>query len=111
MTQKSPNRRDFLRGILWGAVSLPLLRSADLFAADALPRLAPSDPAATALGYIENASKIDAAKESSYKTGSKCANCVLYQSAAEQKGYAPCSAFPGKSVNASGWCRAWAAKS
>jgi len=110
MPDKLHSRRDFLRGIVLGAAALPLLRSTDIFAAEALPHLAESDPTATALGYTENAAKIDAAKEAAFKKGSTCANCVLYQTAAEQKGYAPCSAFPGKSVNAKGWCRVWAAK-
>lgn len=105
------SRRNFLRGIVWGTAALPLLRATDLIAAEALPHLAESDATATALGYIENAVKVDVAKETAFKKGSNCANCVLYQNAAEQNGHAPCSAFPGKSVNAKGWCRVWAAKS
>lgn len=110
MSDTFNSRRNFLRSLVLGAASLPLLRSTDLFAADALPHLDVADPAAKALGYTESTAKIDAAKEATFKKGSNCANCVLYQNAAEQKGYAPCSAFPGKSVNANGWCRVWAAK-
>jgi hypothetical protein len=111
MSDKLHSRRNFLRGIVLGAAALPLVRTADVLAADALPHLAVTDPAAKALGYTENAAGIDAAKEPTYKKGSKCSTCALYQGAQEQGGYAPCSAFPGKSVSGNGWCRAWAAKS
>ncbi|MGH8455148.1 MAG: high-potential iron-sulfur protein [Nevskiales bacterium] len=112
MSDNLRSRRDFLRGMVLGAAALPLVRSADVFAAEAaLPHLAESDPTAKALGYTENAAKIDPAKEPTYKQGTKCSSCSLYQSAQAQKGYAPCGAFPGKTVNANGWCRAFAAKS
>ncbi len=75
-----------------------------------MPHLAESDPAAKALGYVEDATKLDPAKETTYKKGSKCSGCALYQVAQAQGGYAPCAAFPGKAVNANGWCRAFAAK-
>lgn len=110
MTEKLQSRRNFLRGVLLGAATLPLIRSTDLFAADALPHLETTDPTAKALGYTEDASKIDPAKEAAFKKGSTCANCNLYVTAQEKNGYAPCSAFPGKSVAAKGWCRAWVAK-
>lgn len=110
MSDHLRSRRDFLRNLALGAAALPLIRSADVFAADALPHLAESDPTAKALGYTESTAKIDPAKEPTYKKGSKCSGCTLYQGTAEQKNYAPCGAFPGKAVNGDGWCRAYAAK-
>ena len=110
MSDRTHSRRDFLRGLALGAAALPLIRPADVFAADALPHLAVSDPTAKALGYTESAAKIDPAKEPTYKKGSKCSTCALYANANEQKGYAACTAFPGKAVNGNGWCRAFAAK-
>lgn len=110
MSDHFHSRRDFLRGLALGAAALPLIRPTDVFAAAALPHLAESDPTAKALAYTESAAKIDPAKEPTYKKGSKCSTCALYVNADEQKGYAPCTAFPGKAVNGNGWCRAWAAK-
>jgi hypothetical protein len=40
--------------------------------------------------------------------GTDCANCNFYQGAAT--GYGPCQLFPGKSVNAKGWCSGYAKK-
>jgi hypothetical protein len=102
----SNSRRNFLRAL----AALPLAGTFGSSAADALPHLAPSDPTAQSLGYTENAAKIDPAKEATYKKGTKCSSCQLYQAADAKGGYAPCAAFPGKAVNANGWCRAFAAK-
>lgn len=111
MSEISNSRRKFLRGLAVGVAALPLAKSFDaLAAAPALPHLAESDAAAKGLGYVENAAKLDPAKETVYKKGSKCAGCALYQAAQASGGYAPCAAFPGKSVNANGWCRAFAPK-
>lgn len=100
------NRRQFLKILLAGsaAMTLPALPAH----AAAMPKLAEDDPSAKALGYVADAAK--AAKDPVYKKGSICAGCALYQAAQEQGGYAPCMAFPGKSVNKAGWCRAWARK-
>ena len=38
-----------------------------------------------------------------------CANCKLVQGA-DADAWRPCSIFPGKTVNAKGWCAAYAAK-
>lgn len=90
-----------------GAAMLP----APSIAATAAPHVSPDDPAAKALGYVNDASKIDGKNEHTYKAGSTCANCALFQAAQANGGYGPCSIFPGKVVNASGWCRAYSAKS
>ena len=103
----STDRRRFLSRIALGAAALPLLRMAPAAAAD-LPHLSPTDPTAQALGYTENASKIDSKKETAYKAGSQCSKCALFQSAQASGDYAPCGAFAGKAVNKNGWCRAFA---
>lgn len=87
-----------------GAVAGSLARVAR---ADDLPHLAESDATATALGYKEDAGKVDAAKYAQHKAGQTCANCKFFQGAGA---YGPCQLFPGKSVNAKGWCSAYAAK-
>jgi hypothetical protein len=75
-----------------------------------LPHLDPADPAAKALAYTEDASKVDAKLETVFKAGNRCANCNFFQTAQAKGAYAPCLIFPGKSVNTNGWCRSWVAK-
>jgi hypothetical protein len=70
-----------------------LARSADL------PHLSESDPTAKALGYVEDASKTTNAK---HKAGDSCANCQFFSGGSSA--YGPCQLFPGKAVNAKGWC-------
>ncbi|MBL6748916.1 MAG: high-potential iron-sulfur protein [Nevskia sp.] len=102
-------RRDFLARIALGTATLPLLQLAPAQAAD-LPHLSPDDPAAKALSYTENAAKVDGKAEPLLKAGSHCGSCNFYQAAQAKGDCAPCTIFPGKSVNKNGWCRAWAAK-
>ncbi|KZC30737.1 High potential iron-sulfur protein [Rhodanobacter sp. FW510-R10] len=64
-----------------------------------LPPVSESDPTAKALGYVEDATKTTNAK---YKAGDDCTNCQFYTGGATGRG--PCQLFPGKSVNAKGWC-------
>ena len=72
-------------------------------------KLTESDPTAQALGYKEDASKVDTKKYAGYKAGNVCANCTLYSGKASDAS-GPCSAFGGKSVAAKGWCMAWVKK-
>jgi hypothetical protein len=67
------------------------------------------DPAAMALGYVENAAHIDLKKYPSYVKGSTCENCSQLQGAAGAA-YRPCELFPGKVVAAAGWCSGWVAE-
>ena len=97
-------RRAFLG--LCGAAALAALPVRVL--ADVAPaKLDLKDPTAVALGYVTNATKISAAKEPSFKTGSHCGNCKLYAAAQEKAGYAPCGAVGGKLVAKTGWCKAY----
>jgi hypothetical protein len=66
-------------------------------------------PAATALGYKHNASKVDSKKYPAYAAGKNCGNCMLFQGKASDS-WANCAALGGKQVNAKGWCLAWAKK-
>lgn len=68
-----------------------------------LPHLSDADPTAKALGYTEDAGKVDKAKFPSFKPGAHCGNCNFFQGAAGQQ-FGPCQIFPGKSVNTAGWC-------
>jgi hypothetical protein len=98
-------RRRFLHLCTAAAAGVPLsgLVTRRASAADA-PLVGSDDPTATALHYVEDASK---AKDA--KPGSHCGTCALYQGAAGSA-QGPCPMFPGKSVKAAGWCSAWAKK-
>lgn len=74
-----------------------------------LPHLSPTDPAAQALGYSENTAQVNQAKYPNHKPSQDCSNCNFFQGAAGQA-WGPCQLFPGKAVNAKGWCSAHAAK-
>lgn len=98
-------RRRFLTTLIAGAAAVPLLRFGTAHAAD-LPHLSPSDPQAKNFGYVEDASKIDPKKEPTFKKGSHCGNCQLYQGD-RKAAYGPCAIFPGKAVKTTGWCRSY----
>jgi High potential iron-sulfur protein len=74
-----------------------------------LARLDVNDPAARALGYVENADRVDAKKYPAYVKGSNCENCLQLAGKAGNN-YRPCALFPGKLVSVSGWCSGWAAE-
>ena len=95
------SRRNFLAlaGVT-GAAVLAGVRPA--LAAD-VPHLAESDPTAKALGYVEDASKVDKTKFPAFKPGAHCATCNFFQGKAADA-YAPCQIFPGKAVASKGWC-------
>ena len=77
--------------------------------ADELPRLAEGDPTAVALGYREDATKVDATRYPTHKTGQSCANCRFF-GGADKAAAGNCQLFPGKAVTARGWCSAYNAK-
>jgi high potential iron-sulfur protein len=95
-------RRRLLRITAISAAAVPLAalvtRTAE--AADA-PLIAPTDPAAVAVHYVEDAAQAKAAEP-----GSKCANCALYEGAPDST-QGGCSVLKGKQVKAAGWCTAW----
>ncbi|WP_100657913.1 high-potential iron-sulfur protein [Alteromonas flava] len=91
------NRRDFLKlsgsgliGLTLGGVSLRT---------QAQEQLSLDDPTAKALQYTHE-STVD---------GANCENCMYVQGDAGAE-WRPCAIFPGKQVNAKGWCSAWVKK-
>jgi High potential iron-sulfur protein len=68
-----------------------------------------ADPTAQALGYVNDASKVDKAKYANFVAGSACSNCALYQGQAGAEA-GPCPLFAGKQVSAKGWCSSYAKK-
>ncbi len=104
------NRRTVLKNALAGLVALPaagLIREAA--AQGSLPRLDEKEPLAVAMAYVHDAKKVDAAKNPTYKPGSICANCLQIQGKDGEQ-WRGCNIFPGKLVNANGWCKVWVPK-
>ena len=103
-----PQRRNFLKNGSLAFVSLAMLtRAAQASAqAKALPHLAENDPQAVALGYRNEARKADRMKYANWRAGLNCDDCVQFEG---KKGdaWGPCKIFPGKAVNAHGWCSAF----
>jgi hypothetical protein len=101
-------RRSLVQTLSMAAAAAALLPPGRSQAAE-LPHLDIKDPAATAVGYVENASQIDLKKFPGYIKGSTCDNCLLLQGTSGSP-YRPCSLFPGKGVSVSGWCSGWTAE-
>lgn len=93
------SRRRFLK-LATGALALAItgLLPRRAHAAE-LPPLGEDDPTAKALGYVENAA---ASTNPKHRAGAVCANCQFYRGGDGGRG--ACQVFPGKSVNARGWC-------
>lgn len=104
-------RRDFLKIGSIALVSLGALARAGQAPAQAkaLPRLAESDPTAQALGYKHDAKQVDRKKFANYQPGQDCDDCVQFEGK-KGEAWAPCKIFPGKAVNAKGWCAAYQVK-
>jgi hypothetical protein len=107
MTDRRYDRRTVLKSALAGLAALPAANL--VHAADALPHLDEKEQLAVSLGYVHDASKVDANKVPQYKKGANCANC-LQLTGKEGDQWRPCNLFPGKLVNADGWCKVWVAK-
>jgi hypothetical protein len=105
-----PKRRAILKQATITLVSLSALaRAANSGAqAKALPQLAESDPQAAALGYRHDSKKVDRKKFANWKPGQDCDDCSQWEG--KKEAWAPCKIFPGKAVNAKGWCAAFQPK-
>lgn len=100
-----PERRDLLKA---GSIILVALaaqaRAVHSHAqARPLPRLAEDDPLAQKLGYHHSSAKVDAKKFPAHRRGQDCDDCAHYKGR-KREAWGPCDIFPGKSVNAKGWC-------
>jgi hypothetical protein len=74
-----------------------------------LPHLMPTDLLAVALSYHESASTVDAKMFPTYKPDQKCGTCLQLTGTVGDP-WRPCNLFPGKLVNAGGWCKVWVKK-
>jgi len=105
------SRREALKNLAVGAGTLLAVSRAGLAAADAgaLPHLTATDPVAVALSYHESAKTVEAAKFPTFKPEQKCSTCLQLKGNAGDT-WRPCNLFPGKLVNAEGWCKAYVKK-
>lgn len=101
-------RRQFIQLSAVAATGLVLRPSADA-QAQGMPKIEESDPVAQSLKYVHDASTVDPASRANPAAEQDCANCALIQGA-EGDEWRPCQIFPGKLVNAKGWCSVWAPK-
>ena len=67
------------------------------------------DAQAVALGYVDDAIRVDKVKFKAYIAGSQCSGCALYLGKAGDSA-GGCPVFQGKNVMAKGWCSAWVKK-
>jgi hypothetical protein len=77
--------------------------------AEDMPHLSEDDPMAQGMKYTHDASTVDAASRPNSAADQTCANCALVQGN-DGDAWRPCQIFPGKLVNAKGWCTVWAPK-
>lgn len=103
------SRRDVVKTLALGAAAAAGLHTRRSRGEEPLQKLDIHDPAAVALGYVENASRVDTGKFPHFVPGSSCENCLQLQGKPGDH-YRPCSLFPGKLVSASGWCSGWSAE-
>lgn len=104
-------RRGFLKAGSLAVASLAMASHTGISMAQATkPHLDEADPQAEKLGYKHDATKVDKKKFPTYKPGEACANCQLFQAKSAKDEWAPCPIYPGKQVNAKGWCSSYTKK-
>jgi hypothetical protein len=108
--QRKISRRSLVKGGLIAGALLPTLSlTSGNASAAALPPLDPNDPTAKALGFVNDASKVDTKTYPMFKAGQKCGTCAQFQGKPGDA-TAACTIFAGKSVPQGGWCQVWAQK-
>lgn len=93
-----PSRRVFLRRAGAGTVLVVmggLVAFRNSISAGHLPKLDVDDPTAKALEYTHE----------STKAAQQCSNCNFWKGG--DSAWGECTIFPGKAVNAKGWCKSW----
>ena len=105
MTRRSIVKSGLIAGALFPAFGL----IGGTAGAAALTPLDPNDPTAKALGFVSDATKVDAAANPTYKPAQKCSTCAQYLGKAGEA-TAGCNIFAGHSVPAAGWCKVYAPK-
>jgi len=105
---KNIARRKFLQVSSLATAGL-ILGSSRSVSADELPQLDENDPMAQSMKYTHDTSNVDASTRANPAKDQTCANCALLQGD-DGNVWRPCQIFPGKTVNANGWCSVWAPK-
>jgi hypothetical protein len=106
MSDRKIHRRDVLKGALIGVAAVPV--TALLGRAEAATgRVDPNEPQAKSLGYVEDATKVDAKANPNFKPGQHCANCLQVPKGKESGDWIPCNIFAGRPVAAKGWCKVY----
>jgi len=72
-----------------------------------LPLLKVDEPAAKALGYVEDAKKVDTKANPNFKAGQHCGNCLQWAEKDRAAAEGKCNLFPGKHVKNPGWCKVY----
>jgi hypothetical protein len=109
--QRKISRRSIVKsGLIAGALLPTIGLISHSAAAASLPALDPNDPTAKALGFVNDATKVDTKTHPTFKAGQKCGTCAQFQGKAGDA-TAACTIFAGKSVPQGGWCQVWAQKS
>ena len=107
MSERKIPRRDVLKGALIGVAAVPVTALLGRTAVAASGKVDPSEPQAKSLGYIEDATKVDAKANPNFKPGQHCANCLQVPKGKETGAQIPCNIFAGRLVEANGWCKVW----
>jgi High potential iron-sulfur protein len=102
--QKFP-RRTLLKGALLGVAAVPVSALLSRTATAAGGRVDPNEPQAKSLGYVEDATKVDAKANPNFKPGQMCAGCLQAPTAKPGMAEVPCNIFAGRPVAAKGWCK------
>lgn len=102
-------RRQFLKYSAAAAAAGCVVRPGSDAMAQDMPKLTTDDPVAASMRYTNDASTVDAASRANPAADQRCSNCALVQGADGDE-WRPCQIFPGKLVNANGWCSVWAPK-
>ena len=107
--QKFP-RRTLLKGALLGVAAVPVSALLGRTATAAGAKVDPNEPQAKALGYVVDATKVDAKANPNFKPGQMCANCLQAPTAKPGMAEVPCNIFAGRPVAAKGWCKVYVKK-
>jgi hypothetical protein len=106
MSERKIPRRDLLKGALIGVAAVPvtaILGRAQAAGAD----VDPNEPQAKSLGFVTDATKVDAKANPNFKPGQHCANCLQVPVGKEKGPMIPCNIFGGRNVPANGWCKVY----
>lgn len=108
------SRRSFIKIFTGSVLALPaLFVSKNLFGADlkTLPAggkaLDENAPMAKALGFKQDASKVDKARFKKYQPGQNCVNCAQFVK--KNDSWGECKIIKGGLVSKDGWCSSYLA--